>query len=285
MDQAAKLRELLDTKVETSSFKVITVSSGKGGVGKSNFVVNLALTLNNLGKKVAILDADFGMANIDILLGINSPYNISDILSMGKSILDITVETSEGIKIIPGGSGISKLSDLSDIEEGIIIREFEKLKDIDILIIDTGAGIGKTVINFIKMADDAIIITNSEPTSITDAYGLIKVISKDKSKDKINIVVNRSLDLEEASETFNKLANTSRKFLSMNLHFLGYILEDINVRKAVKAQSPFVEIYPKSHASKCVQTIGKSLIGETYSNNNNKSIKGYISRLFGLMRG
>ncbi|MEG0370836.1 MAG: P-loop NTPase, partial [Clostridium sp.] len=152
MDQAAKLRELLEVKVGSNIFRVITVSSGKGGVGKSNFVVNLALSLTQKGKRVAILDADFGMANVDILLGVKSPYNISDILLgvkspynisdillRGKSILDIIVETKEGIKIIPGGSGISKLSNLSKEEEDIVIAEFDKLTDIDILIIDTGA--------------------------------------------------------------------------------------------------------------------------------------------------
>lgn len=285
MDQAARLRELVESKSEKNqSFKVITVSSGKGGVGKSNFVVNLAISLKSKGKNVAILDADFGMANIDILLGITSHYNIYDILKKDKSILDIMVETSEGIKIIPGGSGISKLSNLTEDEENLIVKEFDKLSDIDVLIIDTGAGIGHNVINFIRMADDVIIITNSEPTSIADAYGLIKVTSKSVLEDKLSVIVNRALDSREADETYRKISTTSKKFLGVNLKYLGYILEDQSVSLAVRKQEPFVKSFPKAKASKCVEVISGRIIGEV-GNNVNSSVKGYISRLFNLMRG
>lgn len=285
MDQAARLRELVETKMEKSgSFKVITVSSGKGGVGKSNFVVNLAVCLNRNGKRVAILDADFGMANIDILLGVNSYYNIYDILKKDKSILDIIVETSEGIKIIPGGSGISKLSNLTQVEEDLIIREFDKLSAIDVLIIDTGAGIGNNVINFIKMADDVIIVTNSEPTSIADAYGLIKVTSQNNIEDKLSIVVNRAIDSREADETYRKISTTSKKFLDVNLKYLGYILEDQSVSLAVRKQKPFVNLYPKAKASKCMEIINRRVLGDT-GISKSSSVKGYISRLFNIMRG
>ncbi|KMT21716.1 MinD/ParA family protein [Clostridium cylindrosporum] len=285
MDQAAKLRELVETKAERNeSFRVITVSSGKGGVGKSNFVVNLAVLLAEKGKRVAILDADFGMANIDILLGINSPYNIYDILENEKSMLDIIVETSEGIKVIPGGSGISKLANLSPDEESKIVKEFEKLSDIDILIIDTGAGVGRNVINFIKMADDVIIITNSEPTSITDAYGLIKVASSSTFEDKLSIIVNRTSDSKEANDTYNKLSTTSKKFLKINLNYLGYILEDHNVSMAVRKQESFVKLFPRSKATKCIDVISSRILGDSGSYKNS-SVKSYVSRLFSLMRG
>lgn len=286
MDQASKLRELLESKDEKRNpFRVITVSSGKGGVGKSNFVINLAIALTQQGKKVAVLDADFGMANVDILLGINPMYNIYDIVEENKSILDVIVETSDGIKIIPGGSGINKFSNMTKRDEEIIINEFDKLKDIDILIIDTGAGIGINVMNFIKIADNVIIITNSEPTSITDAYGLIKVASKDiLNINNLSVVVNRVSNSYEADETYSKINVTSKKFLGVDVKYLGYILEDKNVSVSVKKQQPFIKLFPNSKASGCIDTIGRRVLGEKVDKDNS-SVKGYISRLFNLMRG
>ncbi len=284
MDQAAKLRELIKSDIcEDKSFKVITVSSGKGGVGKSNLVANIAIDIAKKGNRVAILDADFGMANIDILLGINSKNSIHDILKEGKSILDVIEETEEGIKIIPGGSGILELSDISNEEKNIIFSEFEKLKDIDVLIIDTGAGIGNNVLNFINIADDVIIVTNSEPTSITDAYGLIKVIGQNNLDNKINIVVNRADDDKEAGLTFQKLNITSQKFLNKNLNYLGYILEDKSVRISVKNQKPFIKLYPNCKASKCIQLISQDLLNHELQGKNS-SVKGYLTKLFNLMR-
>jgi flagellar biosynthesis protein FlhG len=285
MDQASKLRQLVNVKnnSEAHRFRVITVSSGKGGVGKTNFVTNLAMALNRRGMRVAILDADFGMANVDILFGIKSRYSIYDILYGDKNIDDVAVTTSEGIKIIPGGSGINELSEIDEIKRQKLLDEFSKIENIDILLVDTGAGLSKTVLNFIEIADDVIIITNSEPTALTDAYGLIKVIIKKSINSNINVVINRVKNIKEAKETFEKLSKTVETFLNKKIKYLGFVTDDSKVSQAVKEQKPFYSMFPKSEASLCMQRISSEILGEN-QDFKSESIKEYINKLLRVMR-
>lgn len=283
MDQAEKLRQLINHKPNKGfKFKVITVSSGKGGVGKTNLVINLASLLSSKGLRVAILDADFGMANVDILYGIKSRYSIYDLLYKGKTINEVITSTSDGVMIIPGGSGIRELVDLSEENKHRLVEEFSKLENIDILLVDTGAGLSSTVLNFIEVADEVVIITNSEPTALTDAYGLIKVIIKYNLTTNINVVINRVRNIKDARETFDKLDKTVTAFLGRYLKYLGFIVEDNKVGQAVREQKPFVQIYPRSEASLCINRIVSELLGNENAVRNN-SVKDYFSKLFRVM--
>lgn len=284
MDQAEMLRKLIKTKGNKKfPFKVITVSSGKGGVGKTNFTSNLAVALSKKGMRVAILDADFGMADVDIIFGIKSKYNIYDMLYKGKSMEDITITTTEGIRIIPGGSGILELSEIEDSKIEKLMQEFSKINNIDILLIDTGAGVSKNILNFIELSDEAVIVTNTEPTSLTDAYGLIKVLVNNKLNSSINIIINRVKNIKEAKETFEKLSRTIEVFLETKVNYLGFITEDSKVGQAVKEQQPFVSAYPKTDASLCMFSISSKILGEN-DKPKNSSINDYLSKLLKIMR-
>lgn len=285
MDQAEKLRRIMYEKKQTDSrpFRVITVSSGKGGVGKTNFAVNLAVALQKRGQRVAILDADFGMADVDILFGIKTRNTIYDLLYNDKSIEEIAASTPEGIKIIPGGSGILELSEIDEEKRNKLLSEFSKIKNIDILLVDTGAGISRIMLNFIEASDDAIIITNSEPTSLTDAYGLIKVILKNNVKSNMSLIINRVRNVKEAKETFDKISNTVEIFLNESINYLGFILEDTKVGQAVREQQPLLNMYPKSEAGICIQNIASKLLGE-YKESKSNSVKEYFNKLLRVMR-
>lgn len=285
MDQAERLRKIMENKkkkTEKCSFRVITVSSGKGGVGKTNFVGNLAVVLQKKGFKVAILDGDLGMANVNILFGINTQNIVYDLLYEGKSIDEIITNTNDGIKIIPGGSGIIELTEIDELKRSKLLEEFSKLKDVDILLIDNSAGVSKLMLSLIEIADDLIVITNPEPTSITDAYGLIKIILNQGINKKISIVINRAKGILEARETFEKISKAVKFFLNEEINYLGFISEDSKVRKAVKEQQPFINIYPKSEASICLYGIASKLIGENVQTKNN-SFKDYINKLVRIM--
>lgn len=282
MDQASRLRELISVKNRSNNFRVITVASGKGGVGKTNFVVNLASCLSIRGLRVAIFDADFGMANVDILFGVKSNYSIYDVIYNNLKIQNIISTTSEGVKIIPGGSGIKELSEISDQNRQKLIGEFSQIENIDILLVDTGAGISKNVLNFVEIADDVIVLTNPEPTALTDAYGLIKIIKRSNLSNNINVIINRTDSIREANENFQKLARTAEAFLETKLEYLGFIPEDSKVGQAVKSQNPFYVAYPKCAASLCLETITSKLLG-TDKIAKNKSAKDFFNKLLNIM--
>jgi flagellar biosynthesis protein FlhG len=278
MDQADRLRNLIMQKnksAKKTKFRVITVSSGKGGVGKTNFVINLAVSLRNKGLRITVLDADFGMADIDVLMGIKCNYTIYDMLYGNKHLEDIIVNADDGIKLISGGSGIKELANITDAKMKKLVDEFSKLQDVDILLVDTGAGLSKTVLKFIELADDVLIITNPEPTAITDAYGLIKVIYKNKLNDNIYLVINRVKNIKEAQDTYDKLSKTVYAFLSEKIKYLGFVSDDSKVRMSVVEQKPFFILYPRCSASLCIQKISSEILGED-DNIKNKSIKDYF---------
>lgn len=287
-DQAEKLRSMMNNLNKkdnscSSKFRVITVSSGKGGVGKTNLVVNLAISFQKKGLKVAILDADFGMANVDILLGVKTNYSIYDLLFKDKTIEDIEVDTPYGIKLFAGGRGFKEVNEIDDEKRNKLLKEFSKVSNIDILIIDTGAGISPNVIKFIEYADEVIIVTNEEPTALTDAYSLIKVIYKNNIDKNLDVVINMASSLVNAMGTFTTLKNISKKFLNIDINFLGYLVKDNKVRNSVIKQKPFIELYPNSEIALCIQKISNSIIGNTEKVSNN-SIMGFFNNLFKAIR-
>jgi len=269
-DQAFKLRELINinsAKKESvpGDARIVAVSSGKGGVGKTNFTVNLAIALSKMGHSVTIIDADLGLANIDILLGLVPRYTLTHVLKQEKTLSEILVEGPNGIKIISGGSGVMDMVNLSPIELNRLIESLEHLNnESDYILIDTGAGLNHSVISFIQASQELVVVVTSDPTSITDAYALIKNISKlDVS---IKVVVNRIESNKEGHDVFEKINTATTKFLKLELESIGYIYEDQNVKKSVKKQIPFLVGFPNSLASRGVELIAENLVrNSTYS--------------------
>lgn len=270
-DQAENLREMvrdqnkIDIKSEYSRSKVISVSSGKGGVGKSNFVINLAYNFSLLGKKVVIIDADLGLANVEVLFGVIPQKNLGHILYEELSISKALTDGPNGIKFLSGGSGISELSRVTTREQKRVIDCFNYLDSIfDIILIDTGAGISDLVVNFNKAATDSIVIATPEPTSITDAYALIKILKDEYAKDerelKVNLVINKTDDDEEGDYVFKKLNAVCNKFLNIELSLLGYLPSDLSLITSVKKQSPVSVLYPDSEYSKAIKKIAYKVL-------------------------
>lgn len=288
MDQAKQLRAMIqgsnNINKNTLSSRVITISSGKGGVGKTNFSINLAIYLASLNKKVIIIDADFGLANVEVLLGIRPEYNFYHIIKGQKSISEVLVDTKYGIKFISGGSGLKELSSINTSEIKYFIEQFDYIDKIaDIIIIDTGAGISRSVTNFITASDEAIIVTTPEPTSFTDAYTLIKIIKEQNSDfEKLKLVVNRADDRSEAEKVFNKLYNVSNKFLDIELENIGYIPSDLQVVKAIKQQKPAIISYPNSNFSISIKNIGDNIINNTPIQYTNDGVKGFMKKLVSI---
>lgn len=265
MDQAEQLRKLVKKNSQPRSIaRVITVTSGKGGVGKSSLSVNLAIQLSRMGKKVVIFDADFGLANIEIMLGIRPQYNLADLMFRGKNLQDIITEGPDKIGFISGGSGIQELTRLSR-EQIIYLTQklFQLDKLADIIIIDTGAGIADSVLEFVAASSEVILVATPEPTSITDAYALLKTLNKKSefSVENTNIcmLANRIASAEEGNELYEKLRVVSDKFLQIPLTYLGGIPQDSNVSKAVIQQKPVTHLYPNSDASKAIIRIAEKL--------------------------
>ena len=286
MDQAKELRSLIGNRQNLKkniNARVITISSGKGGVGKSSFSVNLAIYLASLKNRVLIIDADFGLANVEVLLGIRPKYNFYNMLKGEKNISEIVVDTEYGIKFISGGNGLKELSNINNTEIRYFIEQFEYLDEIaDIIIIDTGAGISSSVTNFLMASDENIIVTTPEPTSFTDAYTLIKIMKEqNKSIDKLNVVINKADDEYEADRTFAKIAYVCNKFLGISIQNMGYIPLDADIIKAVKQQKPAIVSFPKSDFSKSIELIGNRLLNRS-SVENNTGIKSFMQKLMNV---
>lgn len=279
LDQAENLRRLANKDNSKKKAKIITITSGKGGVGKSNFVVNMGITLHKKGKKVLIFDADIGMGNDDVLMGVLPSYNVFDLLE-GKDINEVVVEGPYGINLLPGGSGINYIENLEEEERLAFIEKLTSLDKYDYIFIDTGAGINKNVLAFIACSEETIVITTPEPTSLTDAYSLIKATDHFKLTNTANVIVNRAFSIKDGEETYNKLKRAVEKFLTIKVNYLGSISEDRKLVEGVRAQVPFTILHPKCDASKSIERISNKLIGNVSVEN--MGAEGLFKKLFSL---
>lgn len=240
--------------------KVIAVTGGKGGVGKTNLSVNLSIALSEMRRRVVLMDADLGLANVDVLLGLQAKYTIADVLSGAKSIRDILVTGPGGIKIVPASSGIQKMASLSAQEHAGLIHSFSELSDqIDVLMVDTAAGISDTVVSFVRAAQEAIVVVCDEPSSITDAYALIKLLNLEHGVFRFRVVANMTRSTQEGINLFAKLNNVCERFLDASLQYLGHVPFDESVRKAIQKRRPVVEFAPRCKASTAIKVLAQKI--------------------------
>lgn len=295
-DQANKLRLLTKNTYQyedkpkiVSNFpvaRVVSITSGKGGVGKTNLTVNLALALANFGQKVLIIDADLGMANVDVILGCTTKYNIMHLLDGEHELSDIVVTGPRNIILMPGGSGIAQLANLTELQLQKIINEITRFDQlVDFILIDTGAGLSRNVLNFMLASDEIIIVTTPEPTAITDAYAIMKAYATSNGAGILKLVVNRVVNREEADNVVEKLTKVVSKFLKLNISNLGYIPEDINLIKSVKNQQAVMLSYPDTGCARSIEEIAYKLIyGEDRININNQTgLKGFFNKFLNIL--
>jgi flagellar biosynthesis protein FlhG len=264
MDQANQLRNIIKAEQQYPSAKVITITSGKGGVGKSSISVNLAIQLQKMGNRVIILDADFGLANIEVMVGIRPRYNLADLIFHGKKLEEIITEGPEGIGFISGGSGIQELTHLSHEQINSLNQSLWRLDEVaDVVIIDTGAGIGNEVMEFVYSSDETFLVVTPDPTSLTDAYAVLKSLnlrrSEEKPKASVKMLANRVSSYAEGRELYNKLQVVVDRFLDVKLDFLGAIPQDNLLSKAVLRQTPVSLSFPRSASSKALHEIASMI--------------------------
>lgn len=250
-DQASGLRRMKKQMV-----KVIAVTGGKGGVGKTNVTLNLAMAMAQMGKRVLVLDADLGLANCDVMLGLRVEKNLSHVLAGDVDLDDILIEGPFGIRIVPATSGTQSMTELSPAEHAGLIRAFSEMRTaFDVLLVDTAAGISDMVLSFSRASQDVLVVVCDEPSSITDAYALMKILSREYSVRKFKIVANMVRSLKEGQELFAKLSRVTDRFLDVTLELVATIPFDENVRKAARKQKAFVDAFPKTPASLAVKTL------------------------------
>lgn len=266
MDQAEKLRRIvkLNNQNVSHTARVITVTSGKGGVGKSNVVVNLAIQLKKAGKRVLILDADFGMANIEVMFGAIPKYNLNDVIYKGMAVKDIVTKGPMEIGFVSGGSGVADLVNLNQEQAQLLVHKLQELDQLaDIILIDTGAGIGNSVIEFLKASTEIVLVTTPEPTSITDSYSLLKALNSSgfgNEESRIYFLANRVQSEKEGIGLFQNLNLVVGKFLGMSLEYLGMVPQDDNILRAVMHQTPVSLKSPETKATKAFEQISSRLM-------------------------
>ena len=287
-DQAETLREIMRQRgssgQETRNTRIITIASGKGGVGKTNVATNLALAYAALGQKVVLMDADLGLANVNVVLGIIPKYNLYHVIRKQKQMRDILMDTDYGIQIVAGASGFAKIANLSEEERSDFIEELQHLSDADVIIIDAGAGVSNNVLAFVAAADEAIIVTTPEPTAITDAYGIIKIIATeiDNLNLGLKLIVNRVKSVTEGKKVAERVINIAGQFLNLKIDYLGYVYDDPSVQQAVVKQRPFLVLDPRSKASICVHQIAGRLEKVEYREGG--GVGQFLKRLFGRLQ-
>ena len=254
MDQAQGIRQMKSQH----PVRVIAVTSGKGGVGKSNVTVNLAVTLAKSGERVMVMDADMGLANIDVLLGLSPGLNLSHVINGECSLEETLIDGPAGIKIVPASSGVAAMSDLTPAQNAGVIRSFSELTEpVDTLLIDTAAGLSDSVVSYTRAAREVIVVVCDEPASITDAYAMIKVMNRDYGVERFHVLANQAHGASQGRELYNKLARVSERFLDVTLDYLGCIPYDENLKKAVQKQKAVVDAFPRSKSATAFKQIAK----------------------------
>jgi len=244
----------------TRPVRVIAVTSGKGGVGKTNVSVNLGVALSQRGKRVLLMDADMGLANVDIMLGLSPQYNLSHVLDGEKSLKEVLVKGPAGMKIIPAASGVKRMAELSPLENAGIVHAFSELADeLDVLIVDTAAGIASSVATFCQAAQEVVVVVCDEPASLTDAYALIKVLSRDYQLSHFRILANMAQSEQHGRKLFLKLATVTEKFLNIQLEYLGTVPYDTALKQAVQKQVPVTLFKPESPSAQAFTRIAQQV--------------------------
>lgn len=276
IDQASGLRKMQDLQ----QIKVIAVSGGKGGVGKTNVSLNTAIALAQLGKKVLVLDADLGLANVDVMLGLRVHRNLSHVLSGECELDDIIIEGPAGMKVIPATSGTQSMVDLTPAEHAGLIRAFSDMKTkFDVLIVDTAAGISDMVLSFCQASQDIMLVVCDEPTSITDCYALMKLLSRDHGIFKFKVVANMVRNPKEGQQLFDKLSKVTDRFLDVALELVGVVPFDENIRKSVRKQKAIVEAFPDSPASIAFKSLATNIMKWPIPNRPSGNLEFFIEQL------
>jgi len=240
--------------------QVIAVTGGKGGVGKSNISVNLSLALAAMNRRVVLMDADLGLANIDILLGIRADKTIADVLSGECTLRDILIKGPGGIRIVPAASGVQHMASLNAQQHGAMIQAFSDLEgQLDVLVIDTAAGISDTVVSFVRAAQEVLVVVCDEPSSITDAYALIKLLNKEYDLVRFRVIANMVDSPKEGHNLFIKLSGVCERFLDVTMQYVGAVPFDTNVRKAVQRQKPVIQMFPQTKASQAYRQLASKV--------------------------
>lgn len=278
-DQADKLRTIVNKNKDKHNIRIYSVVSGKGGVGKTNFSINLGIKLQQMGKKVLIIDADIGMTNANIMLGIDTPLNLGEFFQGKCELDDIISKGPEGLDLISGGSDMFLMEDMDIYSQQDMVNSLEKLDKYDIIIIDNGAGISKQSLTFSTFAHEMILVTTPEPTALMDAYRILKITSAYKLKENVKIVVNQVPDKKQGDLAYDKLLITSKQFLNLKIENLGYIFNDVRVGRAIMQQIPLVLLYPKSLASENIKEISKNILEDGSFNKEVSSLKQFGNRL------
>jgi len=253
-DQATGLRQMANPK----PVRVIAVTSGKGGVGKTNVSVNLAVALADAGRNVMLMDADLGLANVDVMLGLHPEHDLSHVVNGERTLEEVVVNGPAGLHIVPAASGVQAMAELSTAEHAGLIRAFSELSvPLDTLIVDTAAGIADSVVSFSRASQEVIVVVCDEPASITDAYALIKVLSRDHGVQRFRVLANMAHSAQEGRDLFAKISRVTERYLDVTLDFMGAVPYDDYLRKAVKRQKPVVEAYPRSRAAMAFKNLAQ----------------------------
>ena len=265
---------------------VIAVTSGKGGVGKSNVAVNLAIALAAAGKEVVLLDADLGLANADVLCNVDLPSNLAHVIARKKELHEVLVKAPGGFGLIGGASGLARMADLSDYDRQRLVDALVALEQqADVILIDTGAGISPNVLSFTRTADHVLVVTTPEPTAITDAYAVVKVLSKDGGDRRISLLVNQVRSLNDATGVHGRIAQVAKQFLGVSVLDGGHVLADEAVVQAVRRRTPFVIGNPSSPASKCVTQLAMRLQQGVAGATMDANSGGFFSRMGRWFKG
>ncbi len=258
-EQAQNLRDFV--RERPGRARVIAVTSGKGGVGKTSTSVNLGICLAKAGNKVILLDADLGLANVEVLLGLNSLYNLQHVIDGERKMSQILVQAPGGIFVIPGSSGLAKLADMTESARQNILNGLRDLqKSADFIIIDTMAGIGQNAVSFVVAADEVLLVTTPEPSAIVDAYAMVKTISLRREDAIVKLIVNMVLNQKQAAAVSQKLTGVTQQYLGRRISYLGFVPRDPHVSQAVMQSHPFSLRYPNAPATKCIEDIAQRVI-------------------------
>ena len=266
--------------VASDCVRVIAVTGGKGGVGKTNVSVNLARSMADAGERVVLMDADFGLANVDVMLGLRPRRTIADVLAGDCSLEDVLVPVSPGFHIVPASSGIQEMTQLSAHQHAELIYAFSDIADqLDVLIIDTAAGISDSVLSFVKAAQEVVVVVCDEPVSITDAYALIKVVSKDNRTCRFRVLANMVRSEQEGRNMYNKLVTVTDRFLDVALQYIGSIPYDESVRKAVQSQRAVIEKFPNSKAALAYRKLTQKALAWPMQSSPRGHLEFFVERL------